>query len=112
MIRSRIKSRRKKARPGRLRGPALKALRLACFERDGYRCRNCGVSVFWGESDADTPYWALRGTRRGHMAHIGAKRRHGDSLDNVRTLCGTCHGIEHQYGKSGVKPCPSKEHSA
>jgi 5-methylcytosine-specific restriction endonuclease McrA len=101
-----IRKSRSKPRPGRLKGKAMKALRLACFERDGYRCQaehslfeswefivKCLRPVTW---------------ESGHLAHIGAKRRHGDSLENVRTLCAECHLIEHQYGKSGVKPCPSK----
>ena len=36
-------------------------------------------------------------------------RMGGDSLENVRTLCGKCHRLEHAYGKSGVKPCKAKE---
>lgn len=42
------------------------------------------------------------------MAHIQAKRRGGDSLDNVRTLCAECHRKEHNYGPSLTKPCPKK----
>jgi 5-methylcytosine-specific restriction endonuclease McrA len=96
---------RAKARPGRLKGKAMDQLRRECFERDGYRCQmifyvtNMGVALTCGKPVT----WET-----GHMAHIGAKRRHGDSLENVRTLCAECHHIEHSYGKSGVKPCPKK----
>jgi 5-methylcytosine-specific restriction endonuclease McrA len=101
---NRIRPIRAKVRPGRLKGKALEQLRRDCFERDLYRCQAeipgfadvCGNRVTW---------------ESGHMAHIGAKRRHGDSLDNVQTLCGTCHGLEHQYGKSFQKPCPPKGNS-
>jgi 5-methylcytosine-specific restriction endonuclease McrA len=94
---------RAKARPGRLKGKAMEQLRRECFERDGYRCQG----VFKIE------YLELKCDRHvtwesGHMAHVGAKRRHGDSLENVRTLCAECHIREHSYGKSGIKPCPAK----
>lgn len=88
--RSPVRKVRSKPRQGRLKGKALRNLREACFERDGYKCRECHRSVLWFS---------------GHMAHIKAKRRHGDSLENVRTLCGECHAKEHN---AGGKPCPRK----
>jgi 5-methylcytosine-specific restriction endonuclease McrA len=88
-----IRKSRSKPRPGRLRGKALEQLRRDCFERDRYACQECGIFVYWATA---------------HMAHIKAKRIGLDTLENVRTLCAECHLIEHQYGKSGVKPCPSK----
>jgi 5-methylcytosine-specific restriction endonuclease McrA len=97
---------RAKARPNRKKGKAMEQLRRECFERDGYICQGvlrecrCGQKVFCLKRVT----W-----ESGHMAHIGAKRRHGDSLENVRTLCAECHHIEHSYGKSGVKPCPPKQ---
>jgi 5-methylcytosine-specific restriction endonuclease McrA len=100
---------RAKARPGRLKGKAMEQLRRECFERDGYRCRGVVATytrvlgVLWPKYCDKAVTWET-----GHMAHIGAKRRHGDSLENVRTLCAECHHIEHSYGKSGVKPCPKK----
>lgn len=45
----------------------------------------------------------------GHLAHIRTKRNNGDRLDNVQWACDSCHGISHQYGPSGQKPCPPKE---
>jgi 5-methylcytosine-specific restriction endonuclease McrA len=84
---------RAKARPGRLKGKAMTALRIACFERDKGMCQECGRFPGW--------WW-------GEMAHIRAKRNNGDTLDNVRWLCSRCHMIEHSYGKSGVKPVPKK----
>ena len=43
-----------------------------------------------------------------HMAHIKAKRSGGDSLENVRALCGDCHRTSHAFGPSMQKPCPKK----
>jgi 5-methylcytosine-specific restriction endonuclease McrA len=104
MKRTRVKKVRSKPRAGRLKGAALEQLRRDCFERDGYRCQ--------GFIHSECGLWftcrKLVTWESGHMAHIGAKRRHGDSLDNVRTLCAECHRIEHAYGPSGVKPCPPK----
>ncbi len=96
--RTRVITRRKKARPGRLKGDDLRELRERCFDRDNLRCTICGVAVV---RVSGTP-------RSGHMAHIGAKRRHGDTLSNVRTLCAACHALEHRYGKSMTKPVPPK----
>jgi 5-methylcytosine-specific restriction endonuclease McrA len=108
MKRGRVKKVRSKPRAGRLKGADMEQLRRECFERDFYLCQGfvCDLVVDWmqfGHTCNRPVTWET-----GHMAHIGAKRRHGDSLDNVRTLCAECHQIEHAYGKSGVKPCPPK----
>lgn len=88
---------RRKPRSGRFRGNDLSKLRWDCFMRDRGICLECGVMV------ADyLPEWH---DRKFHMAHIKAKRIGGDSLDNVRTLCGRCHRNEHN---AGGKPCPPK----
>lgn len=48
--------------------------RQACYRRDGYRCRHCGY-------------------RGGLHAHHLVYRSHSgeDSLDNLVTLCASCH---------------------
>lgn len=94
MKRSAVKKVRSKPRAGRLKGKALKKLRWECYERDGRQCVECGRSVPF-DGDIYT---------RMHMAHIGAKRRHGDSLDNVRTLCFWCHDKEHNPKAVPAKP--------
>jgi 5-methylcytosine-specific restriction endonuclease McrA len=94
---------RTKPRPGRLKGEDLEALRLSCFIRDGWKCKECGKGVALRPHECA---WSA------HMAHIKAKRIGGDSLDNVRTLCGDCHRKEHNYGPSMTKPCPPKPVSA
>lgn len=99
MARTKIKTKRSKPRPGRLKGDKLTKLRDDCYERDGGRCVVCGILVDKNAPPiADDSY---------HMAHIKAKRIGGDSLDNVRCLCGRCHRNEHN-----PKACPPKERNA
>ena len=96
-----IRSRRTKPRPGRLQSEELAALRRACFDRDKGVCQECGIDTWFDHHHLLS--------RSFHMAHIKGKRMHGDSLDNVRTLCGGCHRKEHQWGKSMQKPVPPKQ---
>jgi 5-methylcytosine-specific restriction endonuclease McrA len=98
MIYAWIKPRRK-PRPGRLKGFDLKLLRFDCFVRDEWKCVECKQEIQW-----ERGY-----TNSGHMAHIGAKRRHGDSLENVRTLCPACHHAEHNPKACPKKVCVSNE---
>jgi 5-methylcytosine-specific restriction endonuclease McrA len=84
----------------RLTGPALTALRQACFVRDGGKCVNCGQRV-----RDDVPDWA---PNKYHMAHIGNKRMYGDVIENVKTLCGDCHTGNHAEHNCGGKPLPRK----
>lgn len=100
MKRRPIRKRRTKPRPGRLKGAALARLRQQCWDRDGGECREClkHTNYLLYKEHPDSY----------HMAHIKAKRIGGDSLNNVRTLCGDCHRKEHNYGPSMTKPVPSK----
>jgi transposase-like protein len=52
--------------------------RAECYERDNWTCRDCGVKCHHGVRIA---------------AHHVIPRRHGgsDDLDNLLTLCGSCH---------------------
>lgn len=94
-----IRSRRTKPRPGRLKGDDLDDLRVACYERDTL-CDECDqYTIFNAPHEWSNSF---------HMAHIQGKRMHGDSLENVRTLCGDCHRKEHNFGKSMEKPVPKK----
>lgn len=95
-----VKKARKKPRPGRLKGKDLEVLRLHCFVRDSFMCQNCHIFVDDRLPDLHD--------RKAHMAHIKVKRMGGDSLENVRTLCGKCHRTEHAYGPSMTKPVPKK----
>lgn len=101
--RTRVVTRRKKARKGRLKDEELGRLRELCFERDVGMCVVCGVGLLLKRG-----YWNSM-----EMAHIRGKRMWGDSLDNVRSLCGPlangCHHREHVYGKTLEKPCKAKE---
>ena len=103
-LRKPIRKIRKGVRPGRLKGKDLEDLREACWKRDLGKCRICG-SFTWFHAHHE---W----NHSYHMAHIKAKRMGGDSLENVRTLCGQCHRKEHAYGKSMQKPVPPKEKAA
>ena len=38
-----------------------------------------------------------------HMAHIRNKRMYGDTLENIRALCGDCHRAEHGNPRARVK---------
>lgn len=92
----------------RLYGPDLEALRRECFERDGYQCQ-------YELRREDLPEYGMVRIFRcwqkvtwetGEMAHIRTKRNNGDTLDNVRTLCPTCHHREHN-----PKVVPAKDKS-
>src|ERR1700735_3522434 len=72
----------------RLRGKAMEDLRLDCFLRDGGRCIECRRELFY------ETLWPGHEARY-HMAHIRNKRMYGDTLENVRALCGDCHRAEH-----------------
>ena len=98
-----VRRRARSGKPGklgivRLYGDDLTALRRQCFERDEYRCVDCGCLVAWDEEEATE-----RGIPVGDMAHIKGKRNHGDTLGNVRTKCRRCHDREHR-----PKTVPSK----
>jgi hypothetical protein len=45
------------------------------------------------------------------MAHIGNKRMYGDTLVNVRALCGDCHTGRRSEHNCGGKPYPPKPRS-
>ena len=73
----------------RCTGDDLTSLRIECFERDDYRCVDCGRTV-----RVDAPEWA---DNRAHMAHIEGRGRGGsDVITNVHTKCRRCHSdLEH-----------------
>jgi 5-methylcytosine-specific restriction endonuclease McrA len=91
--RTRVRTKRAKARPGRVRGKQLVQLRKECFERDRFQCVACGSGVTW---------------ESGEMAHVGAKRRYGDNLSNVRTKCFRCHRIIEHCNGGVEKVVPTK----
>lgn len=71
----------------RLSGPAMAELRLTCWRRDGGICQECGQRV--------NPFFHHSFSNSYHMAHKRNRRMYGDTLDNVRALCGDCHRAEH-----------------
>lgn len=80
----------------RLKGKDYEALRVECFERDLGNCRECGTPTLF-----NSPHEYRNSF---HMAHIRTKRNNGDTINNVRTLCGECHRAEHS-----PKAVPRKE---
>lgn len=103
-----IKSKRTKLRPGRLKGEAMTELRMQCFDRDVYCCQH--MLKYEDGTDMARCGWGIT-WESGHMAHIVSRGRGGkDELSNVITKCAQHHMIvEHSYGPSGIKPCPSKQ---
>ncbi len=85
----------------RLKGDDLRALRLACFMLSDGRCTRCGKKLYFTARFAGDP-------DAYDMSHKRNKRMHGDSLDNVESLCHRDHMLQHSYGKSYIKPVPSK----
>ena len=76
----------------RLTGKALEVLRRDCFERDKGVCQECGIALLWEPR--------FNGDRQAYdMAHIQSRGAGGsDILDNVRSLCHSCHMKEHNCG--------------
>lgn len=75
----------------RRNGKDMAQLRQEVFERDKFRCCDCGKLVSWDS---------------GHLAHIKSRGAGGSDVElNLRTLCALCHAKEHN---AGGKPCPSK----
>jgi hypothetical protein len=90
MKRSPIKKVRAKPRPGRVKGAEMAALRDASWFQHKGLCCFCGQYV---------PHETFV------LAHIRAKRRHGDHLENVAPAHGYCHVLSHNCDG---KPCPAK----
>ena len=108
-----VKKSRSKPRHGRLKGKDMEALRRFVFERDGYRCQQLIIWASW-ESGVGGIFSAgkICGNQvtweNGHLAHIVAKRRGGDSPGNTKTSCQECHDRYHRFGPSMAKPVPKK----
>ena len=84
-------------KPGivRLIGKGLAVLRRQCWERDKGICQVCGCPTYWMARFAGDP-------QAYDMAHIRVRRLGGDVIDNVRTLCHSCHQKSHNCGGSPV----------
>lgn len=78
----------------RLTGQAMAILRRDCWERSASRCQDCGKFTLWRPRfDGDPLAY--------DMAHIKSRGAGGsDTLDNVKTLCHTCHMREHAKGSN------------
>src|SRR5690349_3683039 len=89
-----FRPKRRKPREGRLQGVLLQELRLACYERDGGKCVECGIPLIYQPAHPLVPNGY-------HMAHIRARSLGGkDEINNVRSKCAYCHlAVEHGGGK-------------
>ena len=94
----------RKVRPGTRRGQAtpaeVRSIREQVYERAGGRCELKLVpECIPGVLPFDGPIMG-----RGHLCHIGAKRRHGTTVAGSKWGCWPCHLI----GLHNPKPCPPK----
>lgn len=89
-----LRTKRRKPREGRLTGVLLQELRLACYERDGGKCVECGIPLIYQPAHPLVPNGY-------HMAHIRARSLGGpDELSNLKSKCSDCHiRVEHGGGK-------------
>lgn len=72
-----------------------RALRVAVFSRDGFRCRHCGWQASTVPEDYDGRYaigaWPHHDERILHIDHVVPRHLDGPSeLDNLQTLCESC----------------------
>jgi len=67
----------------------FKENRIKCLKRDGFKCRKCGADQIAKDLD---------------VHHINPfKRSKDDSLNNLITLCSSCHRTqENQFNRVGV----------
>jgi ribosomal protein L37AE/L43A len=67
---------------------------LLAFERDGWKCQRCGV------------HWNSRRLIPHHKDGKGMSSAcPNHELDNLETLCVSCHPVEH-YGRGDIPPPP------
>jgi len=91
----------------RLSGPAKTCLRHECFDRDRYRCVDCGRTVAWDQTAAEAlaelgMYFPI-----GEMSHRTSVGAGGsDVLSNVVTRCRDCHQKSHNAGGKPVARKP------
>lgn len=68
----------------RLTGPELTALRLLVMERDGWRCKTCGIPIY-----DHLPDWH---PHKAHLKHnVGRGAGGDDSEANCEASCADCH---------------------
>lgn len=103
--RTAMKKKRSKPRRNEPTDAEKAAIRHQVYMESGGRCQlnfpGCDRGVL-PENYPDARF-------RWHLVHKQAKRRFGWDRENLCGGCNHCHiEVLHQYGPSGVKPCPSK----
>ena len=108
----------KRSTPVRKRRPTLRRgeptpeekenARIICYSRAKGMCQMPFSHTCPGYVPLNGDEW-----HRGQLAHLKAKRRfgwHEDESTGQRHLwsCPESHRLQHQFGWSGVKPCPKK----
>lgn len=93
---------RRKPRKGQPSKAEVAEIRYAVYQRAKGKCElrlhpECS-------GDRELP-WLGDVWMRFHLAHIGAKRRHGTTVENTRAACWRCHLIS----LHNPKACPKKE---
>ncbi|MBN2024067.1 MAG: HNH endonuclease [Pirellulales bacterium] len=87
-------------------GDRWRSLRLAVFRRDHWICRACGKACASGRLAAPAD--------RAHCDHVVPKEQGGtDEIDNLQTLCGSCHSRKTDRAEGGFgrppRPAISRE---
>jgi hypothetical protein len=72
-----------------LQSPHWLRLRELVLRRDQYKCRRCGSSYHWADSNSQDVL---------HCHHMTYDRRGEERLDDLVTLCARCHKLVHDHG--------------
>jgi len=103
-----VRKRRLKLRRGEPTPEEKENARIICYSRAKGMCQMPFSHTCPGYVPLNGDEW-----HRGQLAHLKAKRRfgwHEDESTGQRHLwsCPESHRLQHQFGWSGVKPCPKK----
>lgn len=78
--------------------PRWKAARLACLDRDGHTCRDCGATA---EDLTDAPREDQ--LQADHIEELATAPDLAFEVDNLATRCGPCNRARHHAGPVAVR---------